>query len=84
MYQITLKKTAEKDLDKINEPYISTIINEIEHLDSNPRNEKVKKLVNRENEYRMKVGSYRVLFYIDDDEKVIKIARVLHRKDAYR
>lgn len=84
MYQITLKKTAEKDLDNINEPYISTIINKIENLDSNPRNEKVKKLVNKENEYRLKVGSYRVLFYIDDAEKTIIIARVLHRKDAYR
>ena len=84
LYKINLKQTAEKDLDKINEPYISSIISAIEQLSSNPRNEKVKKLVGKENEYRLRKGNYRILFYINEDEKLVIIARVLHRKDAYR
>lgn len=84
MYRIALKHSAEKDLDSINEPFISSIINEIENLEKNPRNEKVKKLVGKDNKYRLKVGYYRVLFFIDEEEKIIKIARVLHRKDAYK
>lgn len=83
MYKIQLKNSAEKDLDKINEPYISSIVREIENLATNPRNEKVKKLVGKANEYRLKVGNYRVLFYILEDEKEVKIARVLHRQEAY-
>ena len=84
MYKISLKKSAEKDLDQINEPFISKIISEIEKLANNPRNEKVKKLVDRINEYRLTVGNYRILFYINDTDKLITIARVLHRKDAYK
>lgn len=84
LYKISLKNSAEKDLDIINEPYIGSILKEIETLEVNPRNEKVKKLVGKDNEYRLKVGNYRVLFYILEDDKEIKIARVLHRKDAYR
>lgn len=84
MYKISLKKSAEKDLDQINEPFISKIISEIEKLANNPRNEKVKKLVDRINEYRLTVGNYRILFYINDTDKLITIARVLHRKAAYK
>ncbi len=83
MYNIVLKRSAEKDLDKINEPYITKIINQIENLKVNPRSRKVKKLVSKENEYRLKIDKYRVLFYIDETNKLIKISRILHRKDAY-
>ena len=83
LYKIFLKKSAENDLDKINDPYLSSIIDQIEALEIEPRNEKVKKLVGKENEYRLKIGNYRVLFYIHDDTKEVKIARILHRKDAY-
>jgi mRNA interferase RelE/StbE len=76
-------KIREKNLDKINEPYITKIINQIENLKVNPKNRKVKKLVSKENEYRLKIDKYRVLFYIDETNKLIKISRILHRKDAY-
>ena len=84
MYNIFIKKSAEKDLDKINEPFLSQIITHIEKLKKNPRNTNVKKLVNKINEYRLRAGNYWVLFYIEDKEKAIKISRVLHRKDSYR
>ncbi len=84
LYNISLKNSAEKDLDRIHEPFKSSIIKEIENLELNPRNEKVKKLVGKENEYRLKIGNFRVLLCIFEAEKLIKIARVLHRKDAYK
>ncbi len=52
-------KIREKNLDKINEPYITKIINQIENLKVNPKNRKVKKLVSKENEYRLKISSER-------------------------
>jgi len=84
LYRIVIKRSAEKDLDKINEPFITNIISNIESLKENPRTVNVKKLKNRNNEYRLRVGNYRVLFFIEEREKVVKISRVLHRKDAYR
>lgn len=42
----------------------------------------VKRLTNFTPEYRLRVGRYRVLFEIEDD--VIRVYRVVHRKDAYR
>ncbi len=84
LYNIVLKSSASKDLDKLNDPYLSKIIFAIENLKENPRNINVKKLIGRENEYTLRIGDYRVLFYIVDESKLIKISRVLHRREAYR
>ncbi|NPV00632.1 MAG: type II toxin-antitoxin system RelE/ParE family toxin [Brevinematales bacterium] len=56
----------------------------MDSLEENSRNTHVKKLVNKNNEYRLRVGDYRVLFFIEEEDKAIKISRVLHRKDAYK
>jgi mRNA interferase RelE/StbE len=40
----------------------------------------VKKLVGRD-EYRMRVGDYRIIFLLESD--LISVLRVIHRKDAY-
>ncbi|TLY24515.1 MAG: hypothetical protein E6K63_14850 [Nitrospirae bacterium] len=43
----------------------------------------IKKLSNRE-EYRLRVGQYRILYTIDDEEKVIEIVAIGHRREVYR
>lgn len=84
MYEIVLTKSAAKDLDKIREPDISRIIYSIEILGAEPRNKNVKKLTNRNSEYRMRVGKYRILFTIEDKSNIVRIARVRLRKDVYK
>ena len=84
MYRIFLKKSARRDLDRINEPFFSKILSAIESLEKNPRNTQTKKLVNMDNEYRMRVGDYRILFFIDEPQKEIRIARIIPRQDAYK
>lgn len=36
-----------------------------------------------ERTYRIRVGQYRVLYEIHDDEVLVLVVRVAHRKDAY-
>ena len=43
----------------------------------------VKNLTNRE-EYRLRVGTYRILYVIDDESETITVHRVKHRREAYR
>jgi mRNA interferase RelE/StbE len=69
LYSIFIRKSAERDLDSINEPFLSRIITGIEILAKNPRNTQVKKLVKRDNEYSLRVGDYRILFVIDELQK---------------
>ena len=43
----------------------------------------VKRLTNFTPEYRLRVGDYRVLFEIEDTNRVV-VYRVCHRREAYR
>ena len=42
-----------------------------------------KQLTNHSPEYRLRVGQYRVLFEIED-ENLITVYRIAHRREAYR
>ncbi|MBI2846866.1 MAG: type II toxin-antitoxin system RelE/ParE family toxin [Chloroflexi bacterium] len=52
-------------------------------LEDNPRPRGTKKLSGRE-EYRLRVGDYRILYGVDDKNSVITVFAVGHRREVYR
>ncbi len=80
--QIEIRKSAIKDLKSITEPFKTKIYGKIVKLKEFPNVKNIKKLTNFEPAYRLRIGSYRVLFDLFDD--TIIIGRVLHRKSSYR
>jgi len=83
-YKVRFTKSAEKDLRRIEESQVFSVMEKIEALSVNPRLEGTKKLVGSDAAYRLRVGDYRVIYTIDDGIKIVQIDRVRHRKDAYR
>lgn len=83
MYQIKLDRRVEKELDKIPDKRFDKIRKVILSLKDNPRPFGVKKLSNQEH-WRIRVGEYRILYEIDDKDKVITIFRIKHRKEVYK
>ena len=83
-YNITLKDSAQKELEKIQKSIRVKIISAINELAENPRPTGCKKLVNFNNHYRVRVGEYRVIYKIFDTQDAIDVIKVGHRKDVYR
>lgn len=81
-YQITIRKKAAKILEDINEPYYSKIKKSIYNLSNNPRPDECKKLKGR-NGYRIRVADYRIIYEIFDDNLIIDVITLGHRKDIY-
>ncbi len=52
-------------------------------FEQNPRPYGIKKLQGEE-AYRLRIGDYRVLLTIDDQEQIVTIFAVGHRRDVYR
>ncbi|MDD2600596.1 MAG: type II toxin-antitoxin system RelE/ParE family toxin [Kiritimatiellae bacterium] len=80
--KIKIRKSAIKDLKKIDHEARDRLHEKIHSLANFPDIPNIKKLTNFEPAYRMRVGDYRILFDVDDD--VIEIGRVLHRKNSYQ
>lgn len=81
-YTITLKKKAIKALTKINEPYYSAIKTAIYNLAENPRPNGYKKLKGRDG-YRIRVGTYRIIYDIFDTTLVVDVVNIGSRGDIY-
>lgn len=80
-YDLKIQKNAKKSLAKISEPFQTQIINKIYALASDPYHN-TKKLMGRE-AYRIRVGSYRVIYEINDDELIILVMSIGHRKNIF-
>jgi len=83
MYQIDLRRQAYKDLQSIPADYARLISNHIDSLEENPRPVDSKKLKGDAG-YSLRVGTYRILYDIDDKSKLVIIYRIKHRREAYR
>lgn len=84
IYRISYKASAAKELRKLDKPNQIRLLNAIEDLATNPRPDGVKKLKGKYTHYRIRVGSYRVIYEISDGELRVLVLRVAHRKDIYR
>jgi len=71
-------------LSKISEPYNSKIVEKINSLSIDPRPFGVEKLISRDNEYRVRVGVYRIVYSIFDNLLLIEVVDIDHRKQIYR
>jgi mRNA interferase RelE/StbE len=84
IYSLTFKPSASKDIESLQVEISQRILSEIEKLEHHPRPVGCKKIVGSKNDWRIRIGNYRVLYEIDDDEHRIRVFRVKHRKEAYR
>ncbi len=82
-YKIKIRKKAQKVLAKIPPPFQLNIIKTIEQLAENPIHNQTKKLTGRDG-WRIRIGNYRVIYEIFDDELIILVLNIGHRKNIYK
>lgn len=82
-YTVLILPRADRELESLPAEIAERIDAAIQALAANPRPPGCKKLRN-EDRYRIRVGNYRVLYTIDDRQKMIVVAAVGHRREIYR
>lgn len=84
MYQLLIKNSAQRELDRLPKPDRGRIDRAIQQLRENPRPHNSAKLSGVADSYRIRVGDYRVLYQIDDDRLIILVVTIAHRHQVYR
>lgn len=84
MYSIVFTSRARKELFSLPGKAILVIETKIDNLTQNPRPSGCKKLQGSENEYRIRIGNYRLIYTIADVVRIVTIIKIADRKDAYR
>lgn len=82
-YEIEILRVAQKQLAKIDRKDQPTILEAVRNLAKQPRPVGCVKLSGRD-AWRIRVGSYRVLYEIHQNRLIILVVAIGNRKDVYR
>lgn len=83
MYRLRLKRSAQKEIRALHPVDRRRVAQAIRDLCQDPRHPGCKKL-KRVGAWRVRVGSYRVVYDVDDAEQIVMVLKVGHRRDVYR
>lgn len=83
-YRVTITQTASRERQRLTPQMRDRVDWAMRGLAEDPRPRGVRKLAGSQSDYRIKVGDYRILYEIADDEHVITIWRIAHRREVYR
>jgi mRNA interferase RelE/StbE len=85
VYRVELETAAEKRLAKIAAPWKASILRDILGLEDNPRPPGCKLLKgDKHSGWRIRIGKYRVLYTIDDEQLQVVLYDIELRDKAYR
>ena len=82
-YKLKFATSVKKDLRKIPNNDILKILRLINSLLDDPYPKNVKKLTHQ-NKFRLRYRNYRILYKILNNELIIYVLKISHRKDVYR
>ena len=84
MYEVCLERAAERDLKKLPKIVFTKVVSIIAALAKNPRPAGCRKITGSKNDWRIRLGEYRVIYEIDEPSKTVHVMRVRHRREVYR
>jgi mRNA interferase RelE/StbE len=83
-YKLLIKPSAVKDIEAIPlKRDRQRVVERISKLAEDPRPPGSEKISGQE-KYRVRQGRYRILYAIEDQDLIVQVVKVGHRKDVYR
>jgi mRNA interferase RelE/StbE len=82
-YKITFARSARKEIEELEAKIVNRIFPKIEALAKKPRPVGCRKLAGEKHLWRLRVGDYRIVYAVYDDQCLVDIIAVRHRSKAY-
>jgi len=83
MYKIELRRKAQRSLDRLPKDDFNAVLGTMKDLAHSPRPKGVEKIKSA-GLWRIRRGDYRIVYNIDDSQRVVTILRVGYRREIYR
>jgi mRNA interferase RelE/StbE len=82
-YALTFRPAALRALRKLDRQIAERIRVATEALRDDPRPSGAKMLTGSHGLWRIRIGDYRVVYTVDDQRRVVRVAAAGHRRDVY-
>jgi len=83
MYKIELRRRAQRALDRLPKTDFQAVVEAMKELAQTPRPRGIEK-VKSTGLWRVRQGDYRIIFAIDDNQQLVTVVRIGHRREIYR
>ena len=83
-YWVKVSPRVRRTLDGLRGNVYLRLKSAIDELANNPRPPGCRKMAGRVNEWRIRVGAFRIIYTIDDVARELRIREIGHRRDVYR
>jgi mRNA interferase RelE/StbE len=83
VYEILVERAVERQMRNLPPEVFSRVLGGIKRLAEEPRPPGCRKLKGAVRVWRIRVGSYRVLYEINDAARQLRVLRVAHRREVY-
>ncbi|MBS9391384.1 MAG: type II toxin-antitoxin system RelE/ParE family toxin [Dolichospermum sp. WA123] len=83
-YEIIITKSIQKKLDNLPNNIQERVYDKISQLAEEPRPDGVVKLKGYDNEYRIRIRDYRLVYEIRDEQLIVLLVQCKHRRDVYK
>ena len=83
MYEVRLHPEAVRAFRRLRGSVRDRIEAAIDGLATDPRPRGAAKLAGRD-DFRIRVGDYRIVYAVDDAVRLVLVARIAHRREVYR
>lgn len=83
MYRLAIKPSASRELELLNDQVLRRADKAILKLAENPRPHGAKKLSGVPL-YRIRVGSFRIVYEVNDAQHLVTVVTIGHRREVYR
>ena len=82
-YTVRVKDSAERELRRLPQKDNQRVINRLQGLASAPRPPGCVRLAG-EDSYRVRQGDYRIVYTVDDQNRIVLVTKIRHRREVYR
>lgn len=82
-YRVELTTAAARQVKKLPRPARDRVLDAIVKLTEEPRPSGARKLVGEQSAWRIRVGDYRVIYDVSDEELLVLVVRAGHRREVY-
>ena len=83
-WRIEIMPSARRDLNRLKEAVASAVMEAIDHIADDPRRQGKPLRLELEGLWSARRGSYRVIYRIDERNRLVHIITIDHRADVYR
>jgi mRNA interferase RelE/StbE len=84
IYSVELTNSARRDFAALESDVAQRVGVALEGLRTNPRPNGSIKLADEKGAYRVRVGTHRIKYHVDDAIRRVLVTKIQHRREVYR